>query len=382
MGLDFNFIRILVIVGFVRVVLRSEYGIKLRAVDGVLLVWGVVSIVTFAAVYGSMSAFVNRLGAMYDAIGVYFLFRFLVRNLSDISALAGVLAVVAVPVCALLFVEKSTGRNLFAVFGGVPEVTLVRNGRVRCQGAFSHPILAGCFWAGAIPLMGALCFQGGLRRMIGMVGCVSSVGIIYFCASSTPVLALLAVLCGIVLLPAREYLGYMRVGVLIALFGLHLVMQAPVWHLIARVSAVGGSTGWHRYHLIDNTIRRFDEWFLLGTRSTAHWGFGLHDVTNQYVLEAVRGGILKLALFIAIIALCFRSVGRAWRSQPAWSPSFIMAWAVGVSLAVHCTAFVGVSYFGQITMLWYMTLAIAASLDQMVEARPSPVRARTQPAPA
>jgi len=380
MGLDFNFIRILVIVGVVRVVLRSEYAFQFRAVDGVMIAWGVVSTLAYTAQFGSVDALVNRLGASYDALGVYFLFRCLTRTLEDVKRIVVVTAWVAVPVAALFLVEKSTGRNLFSVFGGVPEITDVRQGRLRCQGAFSHPILAGTFWAALIPLIGALYFEGGVRRLAGLVGSACGIAIVYSCASSTPVLALSVVVVGAALLPLRHYLGYIRLGTVAILVFLHLVMLAPVWHLIARVSAVGGSTGWHRYHLIDKAIRRIDEWALLGTRSTAHWGYGLQDVTNQYILEAVRGGLLTLVLFVAVIVLCFRSVGRAWRSQPAWSPSFIMAWAVGVALSVHCVSFIGVSYFGQITMLWYMTLAIAASLDQMVQTRPAPVRARTQPA--
>ena len=43
-----------------------------------------------------------------------------------------------------------------AAMGGVPEITVVREGRLRCQGAFAHPILAGCFWAEQLPLIAAL----------------------------------------------------------------------------------------------------------------------------------------------------------------------------------------------------------------------------------
>jgi len=381
MGLDFNFIRILVIVGVVRVALRSEFSaLRLIAADWVMLAWATSGTLMYTAQHGEVAALVNRLGVMYEALGVYFVCRCLIRGLADIRQLAITVTFVAVPVCGLFFIEKTTGRNMFSALGGVPEVTGIRHGRLRCQGPFNHAILAGCFWAGLIPLMAALYFEGGVRRIQAIVGCVCAVLIIYFCASSTPVLALLAVIAGAALVPFRYYLGHFRIGVVAALVGLHLVMIAPVWHLIGRISAVGGSTGYHRYRLIDNTINRFSEWALFGTKSTAHWGYGMQDVTNQYILEAVRGGLLTLVLFVAVIVLCFRSVGRAWRSQPAWSPSFIMAWAVGVALSVHCVSFIGVSYFGQITMLWYMTLAIAASLDQMVQTRPAPVRARTQPA--
>ena len=39
-----------------------------------------------------------------------------------------------------------------------------------------------------------------------------------------------------------------------------------------------------------------------------------------------------------------------------------MAWALGVCLLVHACAFVAVSYFGQIVLVWFLTLGAIASL--------------------
>lgn len=368
-GLDFNFIRVLVLVGAVRVLSRREYsGFRVITTDWLLLAWGVVSVLVFTIQSGDTGGFITMGGKAFEALGVYFVCRALICRMSDLRAMARAIAIVVIPVCGFFFIEKVTGRNPFAALGGVPEVTLVRDGRLRCQGPFSHAILAGCFWAALIPMMAALFWEGSTKKFLAVIGCACAVAIIYFCASSTPVLALIVVFAGAILLPVRFYLSQLRWMTVAMLILLHIVMIAPVWHLIARVSAVGGSTGWHRYNLIDNAIERFPEWAFLGTRSTAHWGWGLQDITNQYVLEGVRGGFLRLALFVAIVVLCFRSVGRAWRMFKPYSPDFMMAWAVGVSLAVHCVSFIGVSYFGQITMLWYLTLAMAANLDSIARA--------------
>ena len=90
-----------------------------------------------------------------------------------------------------------------------------------------------------------------------------------------------------------------------------LLMKQPVWHLLARIDLVGGSTGWHRYHLVDKFFDYFHEWWLLGTPNTGHWGPGLHDVTNQFVAEGVSGGILQLAGFCASIWFAFTGVSRS-----------------------------------------------------------------------
>ena len=67
-------------------------------------------------------------------------------------------------------IESQTGRNLFSAFGGVPVLTDMREGKLRCSGAFGNSILAGCFWASLMPLMVARGFQQGANRRVGGVG--------------------------------------------------------------------------------------------------------------------------------------------------------------------------------------------------------------------
>jgi len=47
--------------------------------------------------------------------------------------------------------------------------------------------------------------------------------------------------------------------------------ESPIWFLIGRLSAIIGGTGWARSELIDQAIKHFSEWWLLGTTYTAHW---------------------------------------------------------------------------------------------------------------
>ena len=153
-----------------------------------------------------------------------------------------------------------------------------------------------------------------------------------------------------------------RWGLIGTLTLLHLIMKNPVWHLIARIDFVGGSTGWHRFNLFDQFLRRFGEWWLIGTQSTAHWGEGLEDVTNQFVLEGATGGLLTLCIFVAIVVLAFREVGllRQGVQESRWREA--LAWSFGVALFVHVTAFFAVSYFAQIIVIWYLLLATIVSI--------------------
>jgi hypothetical protein len=377
LDLDFDLLRILVLCGWLRLFARHEFaGFTWKPIDYVLLTYASVNTITYTVLVGSSHAFINRLGFSFDAIGMYFLFRCLVRTWDDLNRIIMGFVLASVPAAAFFLIESRTGHNLFAVFGGVPEITTIRDGRLRCQGAFSHPIMAGCFWAGVLPLIAARWWSGrAAERRWVVVGGACALLVIYLCASSTPVMGVLFGVLGAALFVWRWRMRWVRWGIVLGLVALHLVMKAPVWHLISRVDIVGGSTGWHRYHLLDQAIKRFGEWWLLGTQTTAHWGAGLQDVTNHFILEGVRGGAATLGLFIAAIVLAFGGVGNMWRRAGAHRERVALSWALGVALFVHCMNFLGVSYFGQIIMVWYLTLAIIGSL--------TPTRAAVgQPRPA
>ena len=159
-----------------------------------------------------------------------------------------------------------------------------------------------------------------------MIGVAASLLIVVFCTLSTPIMAVVFAAFGGTMFVFRRYMRPIRWGVALLLVGLHLFMQAPVWHLIARIDVTGSSASWHRFHLMDAAVRHFSEWWLLGTRFTAQWHPLLRDVTNHYILEGVRGGLLTMLLFVLVIALAFGGVGRLWRSADS-RPRVILAWA-------------------------------------------------------
>jgi hypothetical protein len=370
-GLDFNFIRILVLVGWARIFIKKETGAFVwKTIDKVIIVWAISSFTAYVMLRGSTGAFVYKLGTSFDSLGMYFLFRCLIRNLEDLKNIVISLICLSIPVAVFLLIEKHTGRNIFSVFGGVPEFTVIRQGKLRAQGAFAHSILAGCFWVTQLPLFLALFWQDTKKWLI-IAGTIATLVVIYACASSTPAAGLGAVLLGGFFFTLRHRMSTVRWGVLATLIGLHLVMKAPVWHLISRIDIVGGSTGWHRYILIDQTIHRFGEWWLFGTISTAHWGWQLFDTANMYVNEAVRGGFLTLILFVIILALAFQEVGRLLSTLENNKADYYLAWALGVSLFTHCMIFIAVSYFGQIIVVWYLLLASIASLTPVAGTVPA-----------
>lgn len=378
---DFDFLRLMVVAGWLRITLRGELaGLRWKRIDTVYVLWAIAGFTAFTTLYKTGPAATLAAGTAFDAIGGYLLFRCLVRGWDDVLTLLRGMAVLAVPIAVFFFLEKTTGRNHFSVFGGVPEITVEREGRLRCQGAFVHPILAGAFWAALIPLFAALWYASARDRLFAVTGGVSALVIVYASASSTPIIGVAAGLFGLAMYALRAYMKPILWSVAGLAVFLHFAMNKPIWHLISRIDIVGGSTGYHRYRLLDAFFKNTSEWFLFGTKSTAHWGHWLHDITNQYILQGVRGGFFTMALFLAVTVLAYRGLGRLGRRFPDRSRPQRVAWCLGASLFAHMVMFIAVSYFGQITMLWCLTLAIIGSMTPLPAARRAPARAR-QPRP-
>ena len=256
--------------------------------------------------------------------------------------------------------EMVTRHNVFSVFGGVPAETWIREGRLRCQGAFAHPILAGTYWAASLPLIWSL---RGYKPRTMRLGTVCCLFIVAACSSSTPILSVVVAVIGAALLPWRRYRTRMWLGLIALLTFLHIVMKKPVWHLISRLDFTGGSTGWHRYKVLDAFLEHFPRWYVGGDQKPESWGvWQMNDVTNQYAAEGLDGGLLTLIVFVLVLVFAFGNVGRALktgsiarRPDQQW-----ICWTTGVAIFVHTVTFFGLTYFGQMIVMLYLQLALAS----------------------
>src|SRR5690606_22754408 len=118
--------------------------------DTLVVLWTISGTVVLTMQYGTVAAFINRIGWSYDILATYFVGRTSLRSWEDIRSIAKTVAVMSVPVATAFLLEWATRYNMFSVFGGVPAETPIREGRLRCQGPFAHPILAGTFWAACL----------------------------------------------------------------------------------------------------------------------------------------------------------------------------------------------------------------------------------------
>ena len=364
----FTAIRIIVLVGLVRVLVRGE-GIVGGAnlLDKLMAIWGAWFLAS--SVFHDSSVVVTRLGEIYTNLGVYYLARVFVPNLDEVQRVFSLTCFLFLPLAGVMLLEKQTGKNGFAaVFGGRIE-SAVRNDKVRAQGPFKHPILAGT--------AAAVCFPMGLclwrkNRKAAVVGLGATVCVILASASSGPIMTLFAILSAMLLWRFRRFMRFVRWGALLLIVGLDVVMKDPVYFLIARVDLAGGSTGYYRAALMQQAFRRIGEWWLAGTDSTRHWSHVAiserHvDITNHYLSMGVQGGLPLMFIFIAVICTGFWAIGRTLQgSQEVVKDYQFLIWTLGAILFGHASTFFSVSYFDQTAVFFYMLLAVIGSVASPV----------------
>ena len=365
--MGFTMLRIMLIFGFVRVLIKEEYrGIELTTLDKLFIAWVISFVFFYTILHWNYKAFNFKMGLAYDAIGVYFLARCLIKDSGDIIKFYKNLSLVILPLAIFMVIESISNWNIFSMLTGVPFVGEVRGGFVRSQGSFSHPILAGSFGAALMPVFIALWFQKDSVQRYAILGCIAATVITVASHSVGPLMAYFVGLVGMLMWHIRFRMRIVRWGIAVFLLTAHMLMNAPVWFLFARLSGLTGGGGWHRSQLINQTVLRFNEWWLYGTKYTAHWMVGLNpknpdmiDITNWFVSQAVHGGIITLLFFIVIIVHCYKIIGNKIVSfDEQGSSNEILIWSLGVSVTAHATSFISVSYFDKIVVFWYILIAV------------------------
>lgn len=362
LALDFTLLRMLIVTGVLRMLIRGETGdIQWNRFDKLILCWVIIESLVYIVQQSTGSATITRAGVMFDSIGMYWLFRQAMRNWDDVFQAVKMFAIFAIITAPLIAWEKFQESSFFSIFG--PVAGAFHRGRYRAAGSFPHYIIMGCFWATLLPFYYAR-IKAGKQVALYWLATLASLLSVYSSASSTPLFTIVAVVLFTRIYSYRMYGKVMFWGTCFVLFALHLIMKAPVWHLISRIDIFGGSTGYHRYFLFNNFINHMSEWFLLGTKSTAHWGHAQQDLTNQFVMEGVRGGMITLLIFMVVIYCAVKIPGKL--SLQCVNPEIKwMSWGICVAMLTHFVTFWGVSYFGQINMLLYFTLALVGfSLEQ------------------
>jgi hypothetical protein len=265
-----------------------------------------------------------------------------------------------------MLIERYEMINVFGLLEGMRVVPEMRDGLVRAQATFSHPLLAGTFGATLLPLF-FLYWNKGKSKAVAILGILGATIMVICASSSTPFLAYAAGIGAVCFWPFRKQMRLFRWGIVIALVGMQLIMKAPVWFVIGHISLFGSSSSDHRAYLIDVFIRHFSDWWLVGTNSAGNWGWDMWDTSNQYVAEGESGGLATFICFIAMIAICFSRIGKARKAVEGDREKEWYFWFLGAALFSHVVGFFGISYFDQTRMTWYalLVMIVAATVPAL-----------------
>ncbi|MDE3178649.1 MAG: hypothetical protein KGM47_03230 [Acidobacteriota bacterium] len=374
-GIHLFLMRIVLLVGCVRMLL-AKFSSKtsilaggFNSIDKAFTLWAVFRGVAVVLQWESVPALINQAGFWWDVFGAYFLLRYLIQDDEDIQRTVKTLAAITGVVAVGVIYEHYHMANAFGrIFGGIRMAPEVRDGRIRCQGSFQHPILAGCFAATLAPLFLWL-WVSGKSKALAVLGLFSSMTMVWFAAASTPVMAFLGAPLGVFLWPIRKRMRMLRWGIVISILGLALVMKAPVWFVIAHVNVTGASSGSDRAYLIDNCVRHFSDWWLLGIKNPGNWGSDMWDLSNQFVAEAETGGLATLVCFLAMISLGFKKLGLGRKSVEGDRKQEWFLWLLGCALFCHILAFFGISYFDHTQIAWFALFAMICAAFASREAQ-------------
>lgn len=362
-GFHFTALRLVLLAGILRSFGRGEFReMGFNPIDKCFVVY-VVSMLFMVTIAGNGAFY--QVGCTYNMLLPYFLFRALLKNLEEFENFLADLALLILPFTLFISQESFTGQNVFSAFGGVS--TMFRDGHFRAEAAFRSPITAGTLGATLMPLFAGL-FLTGRKRPYAIIGIVAATIIVICSRSSGPLLAYGSAILALVFWRWREHMRRLRWTVLITLVALHLYMKAPVWFLMGHMSDLVGGGGWYRAEIVDQAVNHFRAWWLMGTSDIASWSptplaDGAADLTNQFVVAGVRGGLWSLIVFIVIFVRCFRYLGLAMQKVRGlvldieW-----MLWATGAALYGTMVNFFSISYFDQIDVIWYLLLAAISTV--------------------
>ena len=357
---SFTVVRIVIMVGILRAwsggFLKFDVTHPMDRLLGLFVV--IVMLSGFAYPWNGGDAFVTRLRISMDVAGTYLFARAYLAERESLERFAIGLAAVLIPFGLMMFYERISGNNPYRILGGQSLMAIVRDGRIRAQGSFGTPILAGTVAATALPFLASIWHQ---HKTLALAGLLAALVTIFSTSSSGPIgtaMVAMAVMCG---WKWRSHVGTILVWLVVALLVLHFIKSRPVWYLMALMDFVGGSTGWHRAYLIDMAIKHLDEWWAFGTDFTRHWmPYGLAsdpnhcDITNYYIQLGVTGGLALTGALIAIQWRSFRLLRQEITNRFANDGlEKFRLWCLGSALAAHAVTFLSISYFDQMHVFYW-----------------------------
>ncbi len=315
----------------------------------------------------------GRAGFLMDTWCAYLAARFIVTDRKKLISIIKCISVALVPLAILGVIESATGWQPYAAlwryspwFRGGRFVSEGRFGFARAVGPFSHAILFGGVFAMFLPLIYYLRREKGeWRSLTYVISGIALLGALSSMSSGPWVMVIVVVFC-LVMEKHKQFVKPLFMLLVFSCIFIGIASNRPFYHVIASWANPLGGAGYHRAKLIDLAIEHFDKWWMVGYGDKdPGWGpqlgMGRSDITNEYILNGVRYGILGVIALCAILAMSFRSLISTYRrmTHPAMKS---LCWAFGSLLFSVAVAWMSVSFFGQLMTLVYCSIGMIGSL--------------------
>ena len=322
----------------------------------------------------SLSATIeNRGGFVMDTWCAYLAARFIVTDRQKLISIIKCISIALVPLAIIGVIESVTGWKSFGALtrfspwyneGGIPLEG--RFGFERAVGPFNHAILFGGVFAMFLPLTYYLHHEKKDWRTIAYIlSGITLVGALSSMSTGPWVMVIVVIFC--LIMEKRKHLVkplFMFMVISCVLIG--IASNRPFYYVITRSLTRRHFQFSRRAKLIDVAIETFDEWWLIGYgNKDPGWGplFGMTytDVTNQFILKGIRYGMLGMIAIIAVLVKAFRGIISTYRKQQH-PVTKSLCWAFGSLLFSVTVAWMSVSFFGQLSTLFYCSLGMIGSL--------------------
>jgi hypothetical protein len=388
--LDFTVRRIVIMALLAKLLLqtRTTRSFHFILLDKLVIAYFVAELVAGAFSAVSMMALLeNRGGAVFDMLLPYFAVRLAIQTRQQYLQLLKGILLVAAPLGVVGLGECLTGWNPlgFLRVYSTPEAGTVyytaaeRFGLIRASIGFSHSIMYGLFFAMLGPACAGL-LQNTREKIMCWLG-LALMGLgVFSSVSSGPVLAAGMAIGFIIFFPWRQQWKVALTVVVLMCASVEIISNRHFYDVLGDFT-YSSQTAWYRSRLIDVALFQggMSGHWLTGFGYGVDPGWGLRidgrshtDTVNHYILELHQFGLIGLSLFLTVNIAAFKRLRKAYRASATMADQWLV-WCMSGALAGLWGAMMSVSLFGPPTSVFFLLLAFAGLLPDVV-GEPATVR--------
>jgi O-antigen ligase len=352
---------------------------RFRVIDAIVGLAALWIVISFAVNEGVARGLPAGLALGLDVLMPYLITRHAIRSFYDFRVLLILLAPVALGVAALMVLESVTqtrfirvgaasifgslGRAEYGADVGQAKLGDVRYGLMRATGPFSHPILAGVFFAGLMPLY----YFSQLRGWPRLMGLASGVGAIFTLSSSA--------FLGIFIFLALAVYDWLQKRVNFLNWPLFLAATAAVLAVLQVVSkngliavliryTVNPATGYYRLLIWEFGSKSVAKHplFGIGYQSFEKLKWMTDSIDTVWLAIAVRNGLPPALLLGGAVILAI--VGLALFASRSASSDGRLSMGIAITLTIFFVLGFTVSFFGGMLIWFVMLIAIGTTFGQ------------------